>query len=147
MWGAIQWGFTAWLRNRWVTEHPGPLTGHWVPWQWLYFSWVTESSDSISSLTETVKMGTTMLPPKDHRLKQTGCVRARMLSCSVVSHSLRPDGLDPTWVSCIAGGFFTIWATRETHTECITFFMGRSSRPGWWEVGMKQQLFASPFPT
>ena len=29
MWGAVLWGFTAWLRNRWVTENPGPLTGHW----------------------------------------------------------------------------------------------------------------------
>ena len=24
-----------------------------------------------------------------------------------------------TWVSCIAGGFFTIWATRETHSGIL----------------------------
>ena len=48
------------------------------------------------------------------------------VSHSVVSDSLWPHGLlpspggsswprDQTWVSCIAGRFFTIWATREAH--------------------------------
>ena len=88
------------------------------------------------------------VPPCSHLKtvgKSNGCVRARMPSRSVMSKSLRPDGLGQSWVSCIAGGSFTIWATGETHRECTTFFMGRSSHPGLGR-GVKQQLSASPFP-
>ena len=72
---------------------------------------------------------------------------------SVVSNSLRPHGLcspwnspgqnmewvafpfsrgssqprDRTQVSCIAGGFFTSWATREVHTNSLLYTIEKSS--------------------
>ena len=48
------------------------------------------------------------------------------------------------YIGCIAGGFFTIWATRETHTQEIMHFFIFSKTtsirlqtqflPGWWEL-------------
>ena len=45
---------------------------------------------------------------------------------------------DQTWVSCIAGGFFTIWATREAHRavcppEMVNERLSRESHAGQWE--------------
>ena len=43
-----------------------------------------------------------------------GIIQARILEWVAVFYSRAPSSpRDQTWVSCIAGGFFTIWATRE----------------------------------
>ena len=45
-----------------------------------------------------------------------GILQARILEWVAIPWSSRPR--DWTWVSCIAGRFFTIWATRETLIKC-----------------------------
>ena len=50
-----------------------------------------------------------------------GILQARILEWVAIPFSRgssRPGG--QTWVSCIAGGFFTSWATREAQTVCNT---------------------------
>ena len=45
-----------------------------------------------------------------------GIFQARVLEWVAISFSRGSSGLrDQTWVSCIAGGHFTIWTTREVH--------------------------------
>ena len=46
-----------------------------------------------------------------------GILQARILECVAVSSSRGSSQLrDQTWVSCIAGSFFTVWATRGNPT-------------------------------
>ena len=59
----------------------------------------------------------TLCEPRDYRL--SGSSVHRILQARVVKWVAIPfskgssQPRDRTWVSCIAGGFFTIWATRE----------------------------------
>ena len=49
-----------------------------------------------------------------------GILQARTLKWIAIPISRRSSQpRDWTWVSCIAGGFFTIWATREALEHCI----------------------------
>ena len=57
-----------------------------------------------------------------------GISQARILEWVAISfsrESSRPRNW--TWVSCIAGGFFTVWATRDWITNCI-FFLNEITR-------------------
>ena len=56
-----------------------------------------------------------------------GILQARILEWIALSLL---QGIFPTQVSCIAGGFFTSWATKETRTSKIV-------RNCWWKVKMK----------
>ena len=45
-----------------------------------------------------------------------------LLICSVMAISISRASSrlrDPTWVSCTASRFFTVWATRKAHVECL----------------------------
>ena len=42
-----------------------------------------------------------------------GILQARILEWVVIPFMRSSQLRDQTWVSCIAGGFFTVWATRE----------------------------------
>ena len=66
------------------------------------------------------KLCPTLCNPMDYNLPGLsvhGILQARILEWVAISFS---RGFSPprdwTWVSCIAGRFFTIWATRETNT-------------------------------
>jgi len=75
----------------------------------------------------------TLCDPKDcSQLGSTvhGILQARILEWFPISFSRRPSQRkDQTQISCIAGWFFTIWATREdswetkaTHIECYLWY-------------------------
>ena len=54
-----------------------------------------------------------------------GILQARILEWVAMPFSRgSSQPMDQTWVSCSAGGFFTIWATREDHN-----FISSRSRP------------------
>ena len=49
-----------------------------------------------------------------------GILQARTLEWVAISFSREPSGpRDQTWASCIEGGRFTIWATREAPWEIL----------------------------
>ena len=49
-----------------------------------------------------------------------GILQARILEWVAISSSRSSSWpRDQTWVSCIAGGFFTIWATRDSFRDCL----------------------------
>ena len=51
-----------------------------------------------------------------------GILQARILGWVAIPFSRRSSGpRDWTWVSCIAGRFFTIWATREAIISSLVF--------------------------
>ena len=68
-----------------------------------------------------------------------GILQARLLEWVAIPFSRgSPQPRDRTWVSCIAGRFFTIWATREAlrNAECVLillsyFLFSLSSSPFW----------------
>ena len=66
--------------------------------------------------------------PMDYSLPGSsvlGILQARILEWGAIPFSRRSSQLrDWTQVSWIAGGFFTVWATREvpTHWSCFTYF-------------------------
>ena len=67
-----------------------------------------------------------------------GAVQARMLEWVAIPFSRgSSQPRDQTWVSCIAGRFFTIWATREAQWD--------SSQ--WFHKSFWQFLTISPTPT
>ena len=82
-------------------------------------------------------------------IKITGkdlCVCARAhTSCSVMSNSLQPHGLQPCSLpgSCIAGRFFTAWTTRESQKGCVgpgqylLVLWAHSSRNSSWHSPLK----------
>ena len=56
-----------------------------------------------------------------------GILQARILEWVAISFSRgSSQPRDQTWVSCIAGRFFTNWAMREAHSYCIFFIMTSS---------------------
>ena len=62
-----------------------------------------------------------------------GILQARILEWVVMPSfrvSSRPS--DQTWVSCITGTFFTIWATREAQKERLPW-SGNESGTRWWK--------------
>ena len=67
-----------------------------------------------------------------------GILQARILEWVAMSFSRGSSWLrDQTWVSCIAGRFFTIWATKETR-----FLLRGISRMDW--LGGKWESFGGP---
>ena len=62
----------------------------------------------------------TLFDPKDHSSQGSsvhGILQARILEWITILFSRGSSQLrDQTWVSCIAGRFFTVWATREAHS-------------------------------
>ena len=69
----------------------------------------------------------TLCDPMDCRLPDSsvrGFLQARILKWVAISFSRGPSQLrDRTQVSCIAGGFFTIWATREAKGHGTYFWI------------------------
>ena len=68
-----------------------------------------------------------------------GIFQARVLECIAISFSRgssRPR--NRTWVPCIAGIHFTVWATREAQME------HQKGAPGWHVVHMKRPLESGP---
>ena len=52
-----------------------------------------------------------------------GILQARTLEWVAIPFSRESSWpRDRTWVSCIAGGFFTIWATRKAHDGTCSFY-------------------------
>ena len=68
-----------------------------------------------------------------------GILQARILQwVAVLFFRGSPQPRDWTWVSCVVGRFFTIWATRETHILLCTSRLPSSySR---WSESISQQL-------
>ena len=86
------------LRKQRGEEIPG-ISGKWKPWD-LMTDWalVTQSCPTLCD------------PLWPARLL---CPQARILEWVAISFSRRSSWSgDRTWVSCIAGRFFTVWATR-----------------------------------
>ena len=62
----------------------------------------------------------TLCNPMDYIISVHGILQARILEWIVIPFSRVSSWLrDWTWVSLIAGRFFTIWATREKHNICV----------------------------
>ena len=80
----------------------------------------------------------TLCNPMDYTLH--GILQARILEW--VAFSLL-QGIFPTQVSCIAGGFFTSWATRETRTsESLLKIVSEKWK---WKSLSHVRLFATPW--
>ena len=61
-----------------------------------------------------------------------GILQARILEWVTIPFSRGSSGpSDQTLISCIAGGFFTIWATREAHRYSVGSIP--LENPGWYE--------------
>ena len=85
---------------------------------------ITKSFAEYSTFTKVFKNTTyfllaycpTLCNPIDYGSSVHGIFQARMLEWVTMSSSREPSWFrDRTQVSCIAGRFFTIWVTRETH--------------------------------
>ena len=64
-----------------------------------------------------------------------GILQARMLEWVAMPSSRgSSQPRDETQVSCIAGGFFTIWATREAHTD-LRWALNPTWLMSFWEGG------------
>ena len=67
-------------------------------------------------------------------LKSQPCGRRKYMMPRLVGCHFLLQGMFPTqnqaWVSCIAGGFFTIWANREIHNLHLTQFQDQPRRNG-----------------
>ena len=72
----------------------------------VYVCWVTQSCLTFCKPMDCSPSGSSI-----HGILQAGILEWVAIPFS--TGSSRPR--DRTWVSCIAGGFFTIWATREAH--------------------------------
>ena len=83
----------------------------------LYIEWVI-NKDGQSCLTLCNLMDCSPLGPSVHAILQ-----ARMLEWVAIPFSMGSsrsrDWTQGTWDSCIAGGFFTFWATREAQSKRI----------------------------
>ena len=73
-----------------------------------------------------------------------GILQARILECVAISFSRgSSQPTDWTWVSCVAGRLFTVWATRPTTAEFWKKWEYETTWPASWEICMqikKQQL-------
>ena len=64
-----------------------------------------------------------------------GILQVRILEWVAISFSRGSSWLkDQTQVSCIAGGFFTIWATREAHIKSPGGAVAADLRTTLWEL-------------
>ena len=64
-----------------------------------------------------------------------GILQARILEWVAIPFSRGSSWTrDQTWVSCIAGRFFTIWATREARNMCISSKTDNSFLALKWSV-------------
>ena len=79
------------------------------------------------------KLRPTLCNPMDCSLRGSsvhGILQARILKWVAISSSRGPSQpRDPTWVSWIAGGFFTNWATREAQYSTRSFQFLRNFLP------------------
>ena len=75
-----------------------------------------------------------------------GILQARILEWVAIPFSRgSSQSRDQTWVTCITGRFFTIWATRETARTlewvAILFFRGSSKPRDWTQVSSNADRF------
>ena len=57
-----------------------------------------------------------------------GILQARILEWVAISFSRGSSWpRDPIWVSCTSGRFFTIWTTRETCKNLLTYFISKNT--------------------
>ena len=76
----------------------------------------------VSECVKVVQSCLTLCDPMDYAVH--GILQARVLEWVAFPFSGASSQLrDRTQVSCIAGGFFTSWATRETHSGNITILL------------------------
>ena len=99
-----------WTLTPWTVVHQTPLSMEFSRWE--YWHACPGTSVTSNSLRPDGPWPTRLLCPWNPSGKNTG----------VGSHSLLQENLphpgNRTWVSCIAGGSFTIWATRGVQV-CI----------------------------
>ena len=104
LWDRMVWARepsnSVWLKSEWAV---GWDTGHHRPL-------VSVTCSVVSSFCEPMNCS----PPGS---SVHGILQARILEWVAIPFSRASSQLrDWTWVSCIAGRFFTVWATREAHT-------------------------------
>ena len=76
----------------------------------------------VSECVKVAQLCLTLCDPMDYAVH--GILQARVLEWVAFPFSGASSQLrDRTQVSCIAGGFFTSWATRETHSGNITILL------------------------
>ena len=91
-------------------------------WAWLsdyHYNW--PFSPPSTAAAKSLQSCPTLCYPMDSRLPGSnfhGIFKARILEWAAISFSRgSSQPRDRTWVSCIAGRLFTIWATREAHAN------------------------------
>ena len=126
-------------QRMWVLIHCGSLwvvTGKLVPIWWIHTSvkWKVLVTQLCPTLWDP---DMDCSPPSSsvHRISQ-----ARILECAAIPFSRGSfQTRDWTQVSCIAGRFFTIWATREaTHTFITVAYI--FIQQGSWPSGLGEML-------
>ena len=96
--------------------------------QWICITFIIKKcgccliqSDRKSKLV--AQLGLTLFDPVDCSppgFSVCGILQARILEWVAIPSSRGSSPTrDWTWVSCIAGGFFTVWSTREAPLECL----------------------------
>ena len=104
----------------------------WGKYLLIYHSFIGQSVKNLPAMqkwSEVAQPCPTLCDPMDCSLPGSSVheiFQARVLEWGAISFSRgssRPR--DRTWVSCIVGGCFTVWATREAMQETHVQFLGR----------------------